>query len=88
MPKKYTESGALARTSLIEAVGIITLVLPTWRMSRRGMKFQNWLQQRGAAIHYVFATGVLAATGLKVAKAFENDVDKDLAVPDAAASDQ
>jgi hypothetical protein len=87
MQRHHGESDSLARTSLIEAVGIITLVLPTWRMFRGGMKFQNWLHQRGAAIHYVFATSVVAATGFKFAKAFEKDVDKELAGPGAAATD-
>jgi hypothetical protein len=88
MQEHHDENDSLARTSMIEAVGIITLVLPTWAMFRRGMKFQNWLHHRGAAIHYVFATSVLAATGLKFASAFEKDVNKELSMPVAAASEE
>ncbi len=69
------ERESLARSSLVEAIGIITLVRPTWRIFRYGMGFEDYLRHRGAAIHYVFVSSVVAATGLKFAKAFGTDIE-------------
>ena len=69
MSEPADERDSLARSSLIEAIGIITLVEPTWRIFRYGTGFKDYLYHRGAAIHYVFVSSVVAATGLKFGKA-------------------
>jgi hypothetical protein len=78
-----TESDSLARSSLIEAAAIVTLVGPTWRILKGGSKFQDYLRHRGASIHYIFVASVVGATGLKFGKAFEADVDRAVGDPSA-----
>jgi hypothetical protein len=50
------ESDSLARSSLVEAAAIITLVGPTWRIFKGGRKFKDYQNHRGASIHYIFAS--------------------------------
>jgi hypothetical protein len=69
------ERDSIAKSSLVEALGVITLVGPLGRMFWFGRKFGDFRTNRARAVHFVFSGAVVAALTLKT-KAFSEVAQK------------
>src|SRR5882672_1388668 len=57
--------GSIAASSINEAIAVISLIVPTWKILRAPFRFDLYRTRPGQSIHFLLTACAAAALGLK-----------------------